>query len=138
MNTICPGCGAALEAAGGVVQCPYCGRRTQVAAVVLAQSLRIETVDEVASVLIPRWTAVSASHSETFSTGSDNQSAVSVHILQGMTTRLPATAPRAAPRIQFAFDIAADGRLTVRARSLDTGREQTFPSLQLEIRRLEV
>lgn len=151
MSPTCPGCGAALEAAGGVVLCPYCGRMNQVAAVVLAQSLRIETVNDLASVLIPRWTAIPASFSETFSTGTDNQSAVSVHILQGDDDRVGHNrsvgrftfdgippAPRAGPRIQFTFEIALDGRLTVHARNLDTGKEQTFPSLQLDIlRRLE-
>ncbi|MEW5828927.1 MAG: Hsp70 family protein [Chloroflexota bacterium] len=148
MKTSCPGCGAALEAAGGVVQCPYCGRRTQVAAAVLAQALRIETVNDMASVLIPRWTAIPASLSETFSTGADNQAAVSVHILQGDDDALVRDrsvgrftfdsippAPRAVPRIQFTFDIASDGRLSVQARNLDTGKEQTFPSLQLDVLR---
>jgi molecular chaperone DnaK (HSP70) len=148
MNITCPGCGAALEASGGMVPCPWCGRINQVAAAVLAQSLRIETINEVASVLIPRWTPIPASLSETFSTGTDNQSAVSVHILQGDDDQLVRNrsigrftfdgippAPRAGPHIQFTFEIAPDGRLTVKALNLDTGKEQAFPSLQLEILR---
>ena len=83
MKFQCVSCGAALDSTSGMVKCPYCGSMNQVAPIVLAESLRIETINEVASILIPKWTALPASITEVFSTGLDNQNSVSVHIVQG-------------------------------------------------------
>jgi len=118
----------------------------QVAPIVLAESLRIETINEVASILIPKWTALPASITEVFSTGLDNQNSVSVHIVQGEADHISQNrnvgnftfdgippAPRAQPRIQFTFEVGNNGRLIVTALNLETQKEQTFPAMQLEM-----
>lgn len=146
MNFQCISCGAALDSTSGVVKCPYCGSMNQVAPIVLAESLRIETINEVASILIPKWTALPASVTEVFSTGTDNQSSVSVHIVQGESEHISQNrnlgnftfdgippAPRAKPRIQFTFEVRAHGRLIVTALNLETHKEQIFPTMLLEI-----
>ena len=118
----------------------------QVAPIVLAESLRIETINDVASILIPKWAALPAKVTETFSTGLDDQSSVSVHIVQGESDHISKNrnvgnftfdgippAPRAKPRIQFTFEIQPSGQLSVTALNLETHKEQTFPLMQLEI-----
>lgn len=146
MPLVCISCGASLDSTSGMVKCPYCGSMNQVAPIVLAESLRIETINEVASILIPKWTALPASITEVFSTGLDNQNSVSVHIVQGEADHISKNrnvgnftfdgippAPRAKPRIQFTFEVGSDGRLIVTALNLETQKEQTFPAMQLEI-----
>ncbi len=146
MKFQCVSCGAALASTSGVVKCPYCGSMNQVAPVVLAESLRIETINDVASILIPKWTALPASITEVFSTAFDNQSSVSVHIVQGESDHISQNrnignftfegippAPRAKPRIQFTLEVKISGRLIVKALNLETQREQIFPIMQLEI-----
>jgi len=146
MPAVCISCGAALDSTSGMVKCPYCGRMNQVAPIVLAESLRIETINDVASTLIPKWTALPAKVTEIFSTGLDDQSSVSVHIVQGESDHISQNrnvgnftfdsippAPRAKPRIQFTFEIWSDGQLSVTALNLETHKEQTLPLMQLEI-----
>ena len=150
MNLQCANCGAALDSFSGVVKCSHCGSMNQVAPVILAEALRIETINDVASVLIPKWTALPASITEVFSTGLENQSSVSVHILQGEGELISQNrnignfifdgippAPRAIPRIQFTFEVQADGRLTVTALDTKTQKEKIFPTMQLEISKRE-
>src|SRR5690349_11098760 len=100
-------------------------------------SLGIETMGGVFTRLIPRNTTLPARATEIFSTTIDNQSFVNVHVLQGERemaednkslahfelTGIP-PAPRGVPKIEVAFDLDADGLLTVSARDLGTGREQ--------------
>jgi molecular chaperone DnaK (HSP70) len=142
----CNNCGAALQSTSGMTQCPYCGTLNQSAPVILASDLRIETVNEVATVMIPRWSALPSSRTEIFSTGLDNQQAVSVHIMQGESERLVQNrdvgmftfgeippAPRGVPQIQFMFEVAEDGGLLVTAEHLGTGKEITFLRMQLDI-----
>ncbi|MBI5351925.1 MAG: Hsp70 family protein [Chloroflexi bacterium] len=146
MLAVCISCGAALDSTSGMVKCPYCGRMNQVAPIVLSESLRIETINDVASTLIPKWTALPARVTEIFSTGLDDQSSVSVHIVQGESDHISQNrnvgnftfdgippAPRAKPRIQFTFEIQSNGQLSVTALNLETHKEQTFPLMQLEV-----
>lgn len=129
-----------------MIQCPYCGGLNQAMPVVLASALRIETINEVATVMVPRWSALPAGRIDVFSTGLENQQAVSVHIVQGDSDQLNQNrevglftvdgippAPRGTPRIQFTFEIAQDGVLRVTAENLGTGKKVTFPLMQLEI-----
>jgi molecular chaperone DnaK len=129
-----------------MIQCPYCGGLNQSMPVVLARALRIETLDEVATVMIPKWSALPAGRMDVFSTGLENQQAVSVHIVQGDSDQLSENrdvgrftlggippAARGTPRIQFTFEIAEDGTLRVMAENLGTGKKVTFPLMQLEI-----
>lgn len=100
-------------------------------------SLGIETLGGVFTRLIERNTTIPTKKSEIFSTATDNQSAVSIHVLQG--EREMATdnrtlgrfdligippAPRGVPQIEVTFDIDANGIVHVSARDLGTGKEQ--------------
>jgi molecular chaperone DnaK len=98
-------------------------------------SLGVETAGGVFTRLIPRNTALPARATEVFSTTVDNQPFVDIHVLQGERemaadnkslahfelTGIP-PAPRGVPKIEVAFDIDADGVLSVSARDHGTGR----------------
>jgi molecular chaperone DnaK len=100
-------------------------------------SLGIETMGGVMTVLIPRNTTIPTRKSEIFSTASDNQTSVEVHVLQGERSLardnrtlgkfhlvgLP-PAPRGVPQIEVTFDIDANGIANVSAKDLGTGKEQ--------------
>jgi len=100
-------------------------------------SLGIETLGGVFTKLIDRNTTIPTRKSEIFSTASDNQTSVEVHVLQGersMATQnrtlgkfhlvgIP-PAPRGVPQVEVAFDIDANGIVNVSAKDLGTGREQ--------------
>ncbi|MCS6802275.1 MAG: molecular chaperone DnaK [Chloroflexota bacterium] len=100
-------------------------------------TLGIETLGGVMTPLIPRNTTIPTSKSEIFSTASDNQTSVEIHVLQGerpmasenksigrfvLDGILPA--PRGVPQIEVTFDLNADGILSVSAKDKATGREQ--------------
>jgi len=100
-------------------------------------SLGIETLGGVFTRLIERNTTIPTKKSEVFSTASDNQSQVEVHVLQGEREMardnrtlgrfhligLP-PAPRGIPQIEVAFDIDANGIVNVSAKDRGTGKEQ--------------
>jgi len=100
-------------------------------------SLGIETLGGVCTKLIERNTTVPVTKRQIFSTASDNQTAVTIHVLQGERELardnrtlgrfdligLP-PAPRGVPQIEVTFDIDADGILHVSAKDLATGKEQ--------------
>ena len=100
-------------------------------------SLGIETLGGVMTKLIERNTTVPTKKSQIFSTAADNQTAVSIHVLQGEREMasdsrtlgrfdligIPA-APRGMPQIEVAFDIDANGIVHVSAKDLATGKEQ--------------
>ncbi len=102
-------------------------------------SLGVETLGGVMTRLIERNTTIPTSRKEVFSTASDSQTSVDIHVLQGerdfardnrtlgrfQLTDMPA-APRGVPQIEVNFDIDANGILNVSAKDLGTGKEQSI------------
>jgi molecular chaperone DnaK len=100
-------------------------------------SLGIETKGGLTTVMIPRNTTLPTQRKETFSTASDDQPSVEVHVLQGERTesRYNRTlgrftlqgilaAPRGLPKIEVTFDVDANGILSVTAKDTATGKDQ--------------
>lgn len=126
--------GAAIQ--GGVLD----GEVTDVLLLdVTPLSLGIETLGEVFTKVIERNTTIPTSKTQSFSTATDGQTSVEIHVLQGeralardnkslgrfQLTGIP-PAPRGVPQIEVAFDIDANGILKVSARDKGTGREQSI------------
>ncbi len=100
-------------------------------------SLGVETLGGVMTVMIPRNTTIPTQKKEIYSTASDNQTSVEIHVLQGERAEarynrtlgkfhlegIPA-APRGMPKIEVTFDIDANGILSVGAKDLATGKDQ--------------
>jgi molecular chaperone DnaK len=100
-------------------------------------SLGIETLGGVATPMIARNTTIPTRKSEIFSTASDNQTSVEVHVLQGERPMAADNktlgkfhlvgippAPRGVPQVEVTFDIDANGIVNVSAKDVGTGREQ--------------
>lgn len=100
-------------------------------------SLGIETLGGVMTTMIPKNTTIPAKKSQVYSTAEDNQSAVTIHVLQGERKRASDNkslgqfnlegiepAPRGMPQIEVSFDIDADGLIHVSAKDKKTGKEQ--------------
>ena len=102
-------------------------------------TLGIETMGGVMTPLIDKNTTIPTNKSQIFSTAEDNQTAVTVHVLQGERkqatenntlgqfnlTDIPAS-PRGMPQIEVAFDLDANGILNVSAKDKATGKEQSI------------
>ena len=102
-------------------------------------SLGIEKLGGINTILIPRNTTIPTSKSQIFSTATDNQPAVDIHVLQGerkmaadnktlgrfQLTDIP-PAPRGVPQIEVTFSIDANGIVSVKAKDLGTNKEQSI------------
>jgi len=102
-------------------------------------SLGIETMGGVMTKLIEKNTTIPTKAQQVFSTAEDNQSAVTVHVIQGERERADANkslgrfdlqdippAPRGTPQVEVSFDIDANGILNVSAKDKATGKEQSI------------
>jgi molecular chaperone DnaK len=106
---------------------------------VIPLSLGIETMGGVMTKLIEKNTTIPTNASQVFSTADDNQTAVTVHVLQGEREKASANkslgrfdladippAPRGIPQVEVAFDIDANGILNVSAKDKATGKKQSI------------
>jgi molecular chaperone DnaK len=102
-------------------------------------TLGIETLGGVATPLIERNTTIPAKRSQIFSTAADNQTAVTIHVVQGERPMVSSNkslgkfdlmgipaAPRGIPQVEVTFDIDANGIVHVSAKDLGTGKEQSI------------
>jgi molecular chaperone DnaK len=102
-------------------------------------SLGIETLGGVASTLIEKNTTIPTKKTQVFSTADDNQTAVTIHVVQGERKQAAQNkslgrfdlsdippAPRGMPQIEVAFDLDANGILNVSAKDKATGKEQSI------------
>ena len=102
-------------------------------------SLGVETMGSVVNVMVPRNTTIPTNKTEIYSTAMDGQTTVEIHVLQGErqmvsdnkslgTFRLDGipSAPRGVPQVEVAFDIDANGILSVTAKDKGSGKEQSI------------
>lgn len=106
---------------------------------VIPLTLGVETKGGVATPLVKRNTTIPTRQTQTFTTAESGQSMVTIHVVQG--ERAPAAenrslgnfnlegirpAPAGVPRVEVAFDVDANGLVTVSAKDVDTGKEQSI------------
>lgn len=142
----CEACGASIALSGAPRFCEYCGAAVQLKESVLARALRIETQNDVASILLPRGTVLPAGMVEIYSTSQDNQQSVGVHLLEGdgetagqcrslgwFTLTGISPRPKGVPQIQFSLDVSAEGEMRIEVEELDTTNRKSFRGPKLAV-----
>jgi molecular chaperone DnaK (HSP70) len=142
----CETCGAAIEMDRAPQTCEYCGSPIRAGQTVLARALRIETAGGVASILLARGTALPAGYVETYSTATENQDRIGIHLLEGdaetvggcrslgwFTMTGLGARPKGVPQIQFTVEVSADGETKIDVEDLDTGNRKSFRGPRLPV-----
>jgi molecular chaperone DnaK (HSP70) len=127
------------------LRCGYCGAFIAQNGTLLS-NLCIETVGDMASIIIPKQTIIPYVLSEVFSTANDNQSSIQIHLVQGdnelasknrsvakLRFEVAPPEPRGVPQIEVFFSISLNGELKVTAKNLKTKNLEEFPSLFLAV-----
>jgi molecular chaperone DnaK len=113
---------------------------------VLLRALRIETQNNVASILLPQGTVLPASLVEIYSTSLDNQESVGVHLLEGdsetasecrnlgwFTLKGIGPRPKGVPQIQFSLEVSAEGDVKIEVEELGTDNRTSFRGPKLPV-----
>ena len=142
----CETCGATVKLGGAQQTCEYCGSPIRAGQTVLARALRIETAGSVASILLARGTALPASFMEVYTTATDNQDGVGIHLLEGdaetvgecrslgwFTMKGLGARPRGVPQIQFTVEVSAEGETKIDVEDLGTGNRNSFRGPRLPV-----
>jgi molecular chaperone DnaK (HSP70) len=142
----CDGCGASIDLSRPHQYCEYCGTPIRLRESVLARALRIETQNDVASILLPQGTVLPASVVEIYSTSLDNQVSVGIHLLEGdseaasqcrnlgwFTLTGIGSRPKAVPQIQFSLEVSAEGEMRIEVEELGTNNMKSFRGPRLAV-----
>ena len=145
-TTRCEGCGATIGLSRSLQACEYCGAALGLRGSVLLRALRIETQNNVASILLPQGTVLPASLVEIYSTSLDNQESVGVHLLEGdsetasecrnlgwFTLKGIGPRPKGVPQIQFSLEVSAEGDVKIEVEELGTDNRTSFRGPKLPV-----
>lgn len=121
----CASCGASFGPDAGAF-CTYCGAQREVSGWRLAEAICIATVGDRAEPLLPYGTVLPASFTDVFSTGSDEQETIQIHLVSGngetasgsrslarLTFPLLTRGPTGVPRVQLTLRVEIDGQLSL-------------------------
>ena len=142
----CKACNAPLNPTdASKLRCVYCGVFIPHNGVLISD-LCIETVGDIASIIVPKQTILPYVLSEVFSTANDNQSSIQIHLIQGdnefasknrsiakLQFEVKPLRPKAIPQIEVSFAISINGELRVTAKNLETRNLEEFPSIFLAV-----
>ena len=126
--------------------CPYCGRSKSFNGPRLAESISIETINDVATPLLPYGSKLPASFSDVFSTSQDQQASVQVRIVVGNSALasqnrsmanivfpIERRGPMGGPRVHFLLQVNVDGELTIEISEEGTQNQTTQTGLMVAI-----
>ncbi|HSH04596.1 MAG TPA: Hsp70 family protein [Anaerolineae bacterium] len=142
----CVHCGEPLMSEEPVVVCEGCGQLNQLVPSVLAQDLRIKTMETLAVVLIPRYTPLPLKLTELFSTGMDDQATLEIHLVQGDKERVAdnryvgrvrlgklTPRPKGVHRILCKFWVSEEGALDMEVAELGSENKETYGGMQVAV-----
>ena len=142
----CDGCGASIRLSPSAQYCEYCGAPVRLQESVLSRALRIETQNDVASILLAQGTVLPASVVEIYSTSLDNQASVGIHLLEGdsetasqcrnlgwFTLTGVSPRPKGGPQIQFSLEVSAEGEVRIDVEELGASNKASFRGPKLAV-----